>query len=359
MIILLGAISGPLGGQQVVDLRQDTECERCRIEIVKGVALGEEDGEGMIEHSSSRVVRDARGNFILNGSYSTTLKVFDRSGRFVRSFGRDGGGPGEFRGVGSMVVLPADTLVVFDWGTRRYSLFSPEYEYISAGPLPLSPELDAAALPGGDFVFNATLSGGKSLGLPLHRVGRDGKIALSFGAKATEYRPGVPYQMSRAISPAGGSLLWSGLQASYQVDLLDVRNGETVRSLRRNVDWFAPGVAPVPRGRESLEPKPFIFDVVQDSAGLLWVLIGVADPNWRDAIAAGGPHGNQVIDENGYRDAVLEVIDPVAGTVLATARMDDRIAQFVGPGLIGTVVEDDDGVRFQTWSVRLVRGSAR
>lgn len=355
---LIGILPHAALSQEVVTLRADGSCRQCRIEIARAIALGDEDGPGTLDHSSSAVVRDSRGNFILRGSYSTNLKVFDRSGRFVRTIGRDGGGPGEFKGVGDFYVLRGDTLAVFDWGTARYSLFSPDHEYLSAGPLPLSPEPGVIALETGEFVFNYAIFSDNETGQPLHRVGRDGKLARSFGAGTGKFRPDVPYFFSRAISPSRGSLLWSALLTNYQIDLIDARSGTTMRSLRRDVDWFPPGMAPIPRGQAgSIEPKPLIFDVVEDSTGLLWVLIGVSDPDWRSAVRPGGDGDHvQVIDDHGYRDTVIEVLDPENGIVLATARIDERVTQFVGPGLVGAVLEDTpDGVPiFQTWTVRLV-----
>lgn len=46
------------------------------------------------------------------------IKVYDPSGRHVRTFGREGDGPGEFREPNLMTLL-GDTLVVFDWRARR------------------------------------------------------------------------------------------------------------------------------------------------------------------------------------------------------------------------------------------------
>jgi len=357
LIALMFVSTEAIAAQQITTIRPDGQCAECRIEILRSVALGDETGSGTIDHSESVAVRDSRGNFIVNGNYSTFLKVFDRSGRFVRTIGREGGGPGEFRGVGAMDVLPGDTLVVFDWGTSRYSLFSAHHEFLAAGPLPLTPEQQVIAIPTGDFVFNSTMFSASEIGQPLHRVGRDGKLTLSFGSNSTVFRPDVPYLLSRAITRSRGSLLWSSLRTTYQVDLLDSRRGTTVRSLRRDVSWFPPATTSVPRGRaEEIEPKPFIFDVTEDSAGLLWVLIGVPDPEWRRAVtpARPGEHA-QVLDDHGYRDTLLEVIDPAKGTVLATARMKERVSHFVSAGIVGTVLEGIDGIpRLQTWTVRLV-----
>lgn len=356
-LLCLAVLATDAGAQRRIELTADAGCRDCRIEVSPAVALGDDDGDGTIDHSESMVVRDSRGHFVVAGSYATSLKVFDRSGRFIRTVGRDGQGPGEFRGVGSIDVLPGDTLVVFDWGTSRYSLFSRDYEYLATAPLPLMPERDAVALEDGEFVFARAIHTAKERGQPLHRVSRDGKLARSFGSSSGEFRPDVPYQLSRAIGRSRGAQMWSALRTSYQVDLLDARAGMVVRTFVRDVPWFPPGIAPAPRGRaEDLTPKPFIYDVDEDPSGLLWVLIAVPDPQWRTAVSSAPPGGHATVtDDHAYRDVVIEVIDPARGVVLATTRMKERVTQFIGAGMIGTVIEDAGGVpRLRTWTVRLV-----
>lgn len=309
----------------------------------------------MIEHIETYAVRDSRGRFVLKAHYPTSLSVFAADGRYVQSFGRAGAGPGEFRGVGSVAVLPGDSLVVFDWGTARFSLFSPEYAYLSSGPLPLAPELPSLALHSGQFVFNSTLASSSTSGQPLHLVNRDGVRERSFGATATGYRPDVPYAMSRAIAEARAGRLWSALRTEYRIDLINPSTGAIERTIRRDAPWFPSGMRPEPRGNEQMAPAPFIFDVREDQSGRLWVLIAVADENWRSALRppAAGERHTTVIDEQRYRDTVIEVLDPESGRLLASIRLPQHIKQFISDGLVGTVLEDADGVpRLQTWHLQ-------
>jgi hypothetical protein len=50
------------------------------------------------------------------------VKVYDAAGRHVRTFGREGEGPGEFRDPGPATFF-GDTLVVFDWRLKRLTYF--------------------------------------------------------------------------------------------------------------------------------------------------------------------------------------------------------------------------------------------
>lgn len=54
-----------------------------------------------------------------------TIKVFDKKGDYITSFGRTGRGPGEFTGMGSVAPIIRDTLIyVFDYGLIRLNVFS-------------------------------------------------------------------------------------------------------------------------------------------------------------------------------------------------------------------------------------------
>lgn len=357
-VLLVVAILPSTGSsQQTVVVRGSAGCRGCDVVVTPSVRLGSVDGPGMIEHIETRAVRDSRGRFILKANYPSSLSVFAPDGRYLRDIGGAGGGPGEFRAIGSVSLLPGDTLVVFDWESSRFSLYSADYEYLTSGPLPLTPELSSLALPSGRFVFNTTLFSPNEIGQPLHLVDRNGVRERSFGSASGVYRPDIPFLMSRAIAPSRSGLLWSALRTEYRIDLLDPATGELKRIVRREIPWFPPGLRPEPRGGEaSLEPKPFIFDVREDRSGRLWVLIAVADSDWRSAVrppSANERHGT-VIDEQRYRDTVIEVLDPDSGRLLASVRLPHHMKQFVSEDLIGTVLEDANGTpRFQTWQVRL------
>lgn len=359
-IIVIGALLArpeAAVAQSHIVVRGTSGCRGCEIVVTRGVTLGSSDGAGIIEHIETRAARDARGRFILKANYPSTLSVYAPNGRFLRSLGRAGGGPGEFRGIGSVSLLPGDSLVVFDWESSRYSIFSPQHEYLLSGPLPLTPELSSLALPSGKFVFNHTLFSPNEIGQPLHLVNRAGVRERSFGSQTGVYRPDVPFLMSRAIAASKSGLVWSALRTEYRIDLVNPETGSVERTIRREVPWFPPGMRPEPRGgTPSLEPAPFIFDVREDEAGRLWVLIAIADPDWRSAIqapAAGDRHGS-VTDEQRYRDTFIEVLDPASGRLLASKRLPQHIKQFVDDNLIGTVLEDADGTpRFFTWQLEL------
>lgn len=61
-----------------------------------------------------------------------TIKVFDKQGKLVRTIGAKGNGPGEFKYIISMALLPDDGLLVMDLENRRTSIFKNSGDFIQS-----------------------------------------------------------------------------------------------------------------------------------------------------------------------------------------------------------------------------------
>lgn len=76
------------------------------------------------------VARVADGSLVIADEGSLQLRVFNSEGRFVRSTGEQGDGPGEFRTMGGFWVTGGDSLVVWDGAAHRLTLLSPRGEFV-------------------------------------------------------------------------------------------------------------------------------------------------------------------------------------------------------------------------------------
>ncbi len=131
-------------------------------------------------------VRLSDGTVVVGDDQAKDLRFFDRTGRHVRTVGREGGGPGEFKAVGSLGVL-GDSLVVGDYNNRRVSVFAPDGKLVRAVPL------DAGGSE--DFTF------------PVGYLG-DGSVLLSSGGTFDRgSRSGVSRDSVRylRLAPSGGA----------------------------------------------------------------------------------------------------------------------------------------------------------
>lgn len=83
----------------------------------------------LVESDSFYVARLTRafiapdGHVFVSDQVQRRVVEFDTGGKPVMSFGRDGDGPGEFRGPTAMTTWGADSVVVTDITTRRVSVF--------------------------------------------------------------------------------------------------------------------------------------------------------------------------------------------------------------------------------------------
>ncbi len=182
------------------------------------VTIGAETGPE--EHSLYRVAAALRlpdGRIVIHNSGTDELRYYDSSGTHLYSVGRDGFGPGEFKNVGG-VWLVSDSLVIFDYGQDRVSVFSADGEY--GRTLMLHRERFGPLAAG---VF----SDGSILGFELV-IDRNAAAAsgLQFRRRYGVYRR---YTRDGAVSDSLGVLLWNeGLSVIIRRETDASRDGATV-----------------------------------------------------------------------------------------------------------------------------------
>lgn len=94
-----------------------------RLDTVPEVAIGEPDGAS--EYALANVVGGVRlsdGRIVVANRGTHDLRYYDAHGKHLRTAGREGNGPGEFRFIDA-VGRAADTLLVWDAFARRVSRF--------------------------------------------------------------------------------------------------------------------------------------------------------------------------------------------------------------------------------------------
>jgi hypothetical protein len=72
---------------------------------------------------------------VVNGG-KQEFRLYDETGKHLRTAGRKGGGPGEFAGISLVGVLPGDSLVFADTQQKRYSVFTSAGEFVRSIPAP-------------------------------------------------------------------------------------------------------------------------------------------------------------------------------------------------------------------------------
>jgi hypothetical protein len=80
------------------------------------------------------MAKDAKGNLFVGDYRAKNVKMFDASGKYVKTIGRGGQGPGEFGGPSSILVVQ-DRLIVSDVANRRYSQFTLDGQFVKSVPM--------------------------------------------------------------------------------------------------------------------------------------------------------------------------------------------------------------------------------
>ena len=85
-----------------------------------------EEPEGMFFERVRFLQSDSQGRIFVADQEANHVLVYDASGNFETTIGREGGGPAEFRAILNMFVDENDQLIIFDMANNRSVFFSEE-----------------------------------------------------------------------------------------------------------------------------------------------------------------------------------------------------------------------------------------
>ncbi len=100
------------------------------------VEIGVREGEEVYQlHRVSGSVRLEDGKILVVNAGSRELRLFEADGSYLRTFGRDGEGPGEFRNPAKIRKLAPDSILVWDESLLRISFFDATGTFLGARQL--------------------------------------------------------------------------------------------------------------------------------------------------------------------------------------------------------------------------------
>jgi hypothetical protein len=206
------------------------------VEAVPSLQLGAVEGD--TPESFARVVDALRlsdGTTVVADGGSHQLRFFDGEGRFLRSVGREGEGPGEFAGIAQPASCGADSVIAWDPWLRRASVFDARGLYGRGLVLEAPPESGSVygrwrCGAGGEIVL---MGWPRTDGIPqgLHRPSvpvalasaRDGRLTIALGEFPGDDRLGNPGGSGpaplgrRTLLAMGMGLAYVGTGDSYEV----------------------------------------------------------------------------------------------------------------------------------------------
>ena len=274
-------------------------------QVVEEVRIGTLEGTGPdLFGRISALEVDESGNIYVFESQAQELRVFDSAGRHIRTIGREGGGPGEFKqGIG-MAWAPDGKLWVVDPGNVRISVFDTAGAYVTMkrilGGYVMTPwpgrfdqsgnfyhyGLDVAAEPGGRFVmvrFDTLMKPLDTIRVPRPPDDRYVEIQPEDGFT----RAGIPYTASIISRIGPNGFLWFANTGDYHVYKRAVE-GDTVLIVSRDfkplpvtgaeidsaivaLEWFTRQGGRIDRSRFP-SVKPALRSLYIDDEHRLWVV---------------------------------------------------------------------------------------
>ena len=334
--------------------------------LVPEVSIGELEGDEEYLFGSiwSIAVDDDRNVYVFDGQ-AHHVRVYDSEGVYMRTLGRRGEGPGEFRSAQAIGVLPDGRLLVRDSGNKRVAVFGPGpgqtdhwgYDpgnFASNSPLPTDRQgrtyLITRDLSQTDWVMHIIVLGPDGTHLDTlpepsssfepPAVTAEGEVE---GGYAT-YTNAVPFAPSFqwTIHPSGHFV--TGLPDEYRIELAhddgilriertadpapvhDDEGAQQRENLERRLQSNIPGWSwdgpPIP------EHKPFYRELLAGRNGRLWVRL------WTEA----RPVENEDYDPEDPRSARVTWVEPLRydvfepdGTYLGVVVPPDEFTPWVNP----------------------------
>ena len=301
--VLTTAFAVTAEAQETTNWRDFEICRDCVLEIQELVRLGDATGPGSIEGDLLTVAWGPTVGYLALEVMSPIIKVFGSDGRFLRSIGRAGEGPGELA-----VAVDAHEvegkIIVLDVRSRSWLSFGVSGEYESKKPYGFTA---GKFVPVGNnrVVVFAIDRHPDVVGLPLHLVDlADGQPSLHFGANHSEWIATAPYARSvrsSTLSPPG--TIWWGRLGSPAVEEWSL-DGTLLSTIEGELPWFTEATKEW-TSYEKPQSTTLFAGLAVDAGERLWMLTITADPRWKEDDYVVG----KTPDPDRYHDVRLDVFD--------------------------------------------------
>jgi len=165
-----------------------------KLELVRTIG-GLDAEENLSFNNPNDIVRGLVGNLYILDCGNKRIQKLDPEGKFIKTIGRKGQGPGEFQSPYSMDIDSDNSLFVFDLGSRRIEVLSSEgkplriikFRAISSGQIRLLEP--GQIVRGGSLDIGIVMGTLKKLPKLLEMVDQNGRTKFAFG-EATDYGDG-------------------------------------------------------------------------------------------------------------------------------------------------------------------------
>jgi hypothetical protein len=283
-------------------------CGQCRIILGPLVTIRDSvNGSGSINLAA--VAMSADGSVLVQDRKTTQFLVYDRTGKFVSTFGRRGNGPGEFASaLRGATVVKGDSLWAIDGTADRISVFAPgSRRFVRSFPIPRG--LDSWAAVGDSLVVAAfTSPAGREVLLFKHSDPGVGRSVI--------LGPGVP-ESAMLVPSRSPRRFWHVLPTQYVLEEWSV-DGRRLRTIQRQAPWVRENAT----GAADGSPRARLVSVVEAAPERLWTLTAIPiGGRWRTAPRN---ESEAVANLAGRFAYVVEVLDVRRGVLIHSQRFESQ-----------------------------------
>lgn len=323
--------------------------------VLEDVMTVGEDGGALSGFRS--VAFDSRGRayVLTRDDHEGMPFVVGRDGTLLRVLAHPGEGPGELSRPGAILIDVLDSVFVWDAGTGRMSVFSPDAELVRSYALPIPAVGSSWRLGTGDWIHTSATDHG----YPFRLVSAEGTVLAEWG-DTIDYvaeRNALPIRTPWIVGPGSGDTFWAvPLFFRLEARQFDAA-GEEVRRLEMTADWHQP-YARHEMTTPERPPQALVTGVRETEEGL-WIVGMGPDPDWRDAlgdpIRVEGQDAWQIEDIDKLYDTFIELRDPETGELRARYRDDRYMTGMPGGERSFVMARHENELGFETLDVYRVR----
>ncbi len=100
------------------------------LELEEELCIGDEENDELKVFKMGWCDIDDSGTLFIVDDSEQDIKVYDRDGKYIKTIGRKGQGPGEFGRIACIKILNNGNIIVSESRLRRLNVFSSEGEFI-------------------------------------------------------------------------------------------------------------------------------------------------------------------------------------------------------------------------------------
>jgi hypothetical protein len=279
----------------------------CNVAMERIMTLKHDRGPEFLPDASVPLVRHESGRIVTVTRQRDQLVIFDATGRMLSVVGK-------FQSIAGFVTKNDGTLAAYDRRARLLYDLSRDWQVGAARPFPQRP---AIHLGDGSFLISALLTEPSLVGIPLHILSPEGKRVKSFGESGVPYRSSEGYLHQRIVAMAADRSIMTAIPGKYVLERWDVASGRKVTETKVKEPWFFDQTGtPLDTAKR---PPPFVEMIWADKE-LVWVLVRVADQNWK-APASLAERRFDAVEHDQSHDWLIQAVDFSSGMVLAEKRL--------------------------------------